>query len=275
MNAFIESWTHALRARMPSTRNFRGPQAFPLRSSIERESRTHRMAHDSTSEPNKTCIDCPSRSAAGETSSSASGACHPRSEKRAKNALPRASSEGLRPEMARKSAEAGKSTNHDASDEDSRTVFSTGDLARECRTTVRTVRFYEEAGLIAPLERTGGAHRMFTRGQLAKLQLITDLREAGFSISEIKDLFGLRTTFQSAPEATEKMSALLEERIEGIQQKIASLRRLRDEMAAMQAALSECQPCDVPDFVERCPTCDVTNRASAPRAMRLLWGNEE
>lgn len=154
-------------------------------------------------------------------------------------------------------------------------LYSTGDLARECGITVRTVRFYEEAGLIAPLARSGGAHRLFTQAELAKLRLITDLREAGFAISDIKDLFELKKHCESAQQATKKMSSILEARIESIQHKIASLRRLRDEMAAMQAALRECQSCEAPDFVERCGECDVTNQPSVPRAMKLLWGNDE
>lgn len=151
-------------------------------------------------------------------------------------------------------------------------LLGTGELARACHTTVRTVRFYEESGLIEPLDRKDGAHRLFRRGTEEQLRLIMDLREAGLSLGEIKDLFAIKGRSHSANEAVARMSAVLARRAEEVQEKIAALRRLRDDLAAMAAVLHECEPCESTRFPERCPTCDVMTRPDLPRAMRLLWG---
>jgi DNA-binding transcriptional MerR regulator len=150
--------------------------------------------------------------------------------------------------------------------------LSTGDLARACETTVRTVRFYEETGLIEPLSRSDGGHRHFDEAQREKLQLIMDLREAGLSIQDIKDLFALKGSCATPDEASVRMAKTLEGRIVEMQRKIAVLRRLREELASMVTVIRECESCDTKAaFPKSCGDCDVMARPDLPRAMRLLW----
>jgi len=153
-------------------------------------------------------------------------------------------------------------------------LLSTGDLARHCETTVRTVRFYEEAGLIEPDQRSDGGHRMFRPDQLAKLQLIMDLREAGLSLQDIKALFDLKKGCPSAEQASSEMAEALEAQIACMTKKIAVLRRLREELASMVSAIRECAQCDHHEFHSKCEGCDVMQRPELPRAMRLLWSSK-
>lgn len=148
---------------------------------------------------------------------------------------------------------------------------STGDLARLCKTTVRTVRFYEESGLLEPLTRSDGGHRMFRGDAPDRLQLIMDLREAGLSLQEVRELFELKACATNAPAAATKMRAVLEARVATVHEKIAVLRRLRDELGGMLSVLRECQGCDATDFPRACASCDVMKADELPRAMRLLW----
>ncbi len=149
--------------------------------------------------------------------------------------------------------------------------LTTGDLARACETTVRTVRFYEEAGVLCPEMRSDGGHRLFGSDEVAKLQLIMDLREAGLSLTAIKELFELKRKHRTPEDASAEMSKVLEAQIEEMQRKIATLRRLREELASTVAIIRECRSCER-EFPEQCPGCDVMNRTDLPRAMRLLWG---
>ena len=149
--------------------------------------------------------------------------------------------------------------------------LTTGDLARACETTVRTVRFYEEAGVLCPQTRSDGGHRLFDRGELSKLRLIMDLREAGLSLNDIRALFDLKRDATSPEDASERMSGVLEAQIDEMQRKITVLRRLREELATTVAIIQECRSCDSTQFPKRCCDCDVMNRPDLPRAMRLLW----
>lgn len=152
--------------------------------------------------------------------------------------------------------------------------LTTGDLARACETTVRTVRFYEEAGVLCPEARTDGGHRMFDEQDLTKLQLIMDLREAGLSLSDIRALFELKAQHPTAEAASRAMSGMLEDQIEAMHRKIETLRRLREELALTVAMMRECRSCERQDFPVACSGCDVVNRPGLPRAMRLLWNDE-
>jgi len=160
----------------------------------------------------------------------------------------------------------------DAASEANAVPLTTGDLARECDTTVRTVRFYEEAGVLCPEARSRGGHRQFGSEELEKLRLIMDLREAGLSLNDIRGLFELKKEHGDAEAASAAMSEVLEDRIAEMQRKIAVLRRLREELAATVAIIGECQACDSASFPKQCQRCDVMNRPDLPRAMRLLWG---
>jgi DNA-binding transcriptional MerR regulator len=160
-----------------------------------------------------------------------------------------------------------------AEDSPCRRGLTTGDLARACATTLRTVRFYEEAGLLCPDNRSDGGHRQFGPEDLEKLQLITDLREAGLSLQEIKDLFELKQRCGTPEQASQEMSQALEAQIEMMQKKICVLRRLREELASMVATIGECKTCDDrAAFPKKCGGCDVMQREGLPRALRLLWG---
>jgi MerR family transcriptional regulator, Zn(II)-responsive regulator of zntA len=153
-------------------------------------------------------------------------------------------------------------------------LLSTGDLARGCETTLRTIRFYEEAKLIEPAARSEGGHRMFKREQLPKLQLIMDMREAGLSVQEIRDLFELKTQCATPEQASTKLVQALEDKIDCMHRKITALRRLREDLATTVEALRECSSCDEPQFHSKCGDCDVMERPDLPRAMKFLWGGE-
>lgn len=150
-------------------------------------------------------------------------------------------------------------------------LLSTGDMARLSGSTLRTVRFYEEEGLLVPAERSDGGHRLFTARQLQKLQLILDLREAGLSLSDIRCLCRLKDESDTPEEASKAMSALLERQIDEMQRKIAKLRKLREELATSVAILSECRTCDDEAFPRGCGECDVLKGSDLPRALRVLW----
>jgi MerR family Zn(II)-responsive transcriptional regulator of zntA len=149
--------------------------------------------------------------------------------------------------------------------------LSTGDLARVCGTTVRTVRFYEESGLLAPLTRSDGGHRLYRGDAPERLQLVMDLREAGLSLQEVRDLFDLKSSASEPKAAAEEMRAALHEKIATVNEKIAVLRRLRDELGAMVGVLDECARCTRSGFPRACAGCDVMKAEDLPRAMRLLW----
>lgn len=150
-------------------------------------------------------------------------------------------------------------------------LLTTGDMARLSDSTLRTVRFYEGEGLIEPMVRGEGGHRYFAPSELHKLQLAVDLREAGLSIASIKELFALKRGSDCPETASRKMSEVLESQIGEMQRKIATLRRLREELVSVVSIISECQNCEDQRFPLRCGGCEVLHQPNLPRAVRVLW----
>ena len=152
--------------------------------------------------------------------------------------------------------------------------LTTGDMARLGSTTLRTVRFYEEEGLISSETREGGCHRRFAPSELKKLLIIGDLRAAGFSLHEIKTLVGLKRRCPTAQVAATKMSEALSARVARLQERIDTLGRVRAELVAMVSTIQRCKSCPEPVFpTARCSSCEVTNQPASARATELLWKN--
>lgn len=64
--------------------------------------------------------------------------------------------------------------------------FSIGDLAREFDVTTRTIRFYEDEGLLSPARR--GQTRLFKQRDRTRLKLIQRGKRLGFSLAEIREI---------------------------------------------------------------------------------------
>lgn len=67
--------------------------------------------------------------------------------------------------------------------------FTIGDLAREFDVTLRTLRFYEDKGLLNP--RREGLNRIYGRRDRARLKLVLMGKRVGFSLTEIKEMLDL------------------------------------------------------------------------------------
>lgn len=144
--------------------------------------------------------------------------------------------------------------------------LTTGDLARATGNTVRTIRFYEEQGLLKPAEVSEGGHRRYTEAELERLRLIGDLRELGLSLSDIKSMLDLRAGCETAAEFATRFHAVLAEHILQAQKRIERLKRVRRELIEARAAVARRLSCDA----ERACPCAVAAVIGAPRIVKLL-----
>jgi MerR family Zn(II)-responsive transcriptional regulator of zntA len=144
--------------------------------------------------------------------------------------------------------------------------LSSGDLARATGSTVRTIRFYEEEGLLAPAVVSDGGHRRYTDADLERLRLIADLRELGLSLCEIRSILELRTGCQNAAEFAMRLQHVLAGHLEQAQRRLERLRRVKKEMydalAAIQVRLSSAG-------VAQC-ACAIAEAEGAPRIVKVL-----
>jgi len=123
-----------------------------------------------------------------------------------------------------------------------------GDVARRVGTTPRTIRYYEEIGLLRPTggDRRSGAHRTYTEADVERLQSILRLKDLlGVSLDELKELVeaedaraALRAEWQADPEPDRRREILteslghLDRQLELVRARRAELDRLEDELGA-------------------------------------------
>jgi MerR family Zn(II)-responsive transcriptional regulator of zntA len=145
-------------------------------------------------------------------------------------------------------------------------LLTSGDLARATGETVRTVRFYEEQGLLHPSEVSEGRHRRYDQGGLEQLQLILDLRELGLSIPDIRALLALREGCRTAVDFRRLLAERLPAHVARTRTRIERLRRLESELRQALVSVTDCaaDPGETP-----CP-CAVAIRDGAPRIVRVL-----
>jgi DNA-binding transcriptional MerR regulator len=67
------------------------------------------------------------------------------------------------------------------------TEMTIAEAAREAGVSVHTLRYYERAGLLAPIERNGSGHRRFTAEDLEWVNVCTKLRATGMPIRRIRE----------------------------------------------------------------------------------------
>ena len=108
-------------------------------------------------------------------------------------------------------------------------IFSISDLAREFSITPRTIRYYEDQGLLAP--QRDGLTRVFSRRDRARLKMALRGKRLGLSLAEIKDLIGMyNSTADETPQLLkclhilEKRRAALEQQREDIEAMLAQIK---------------------------------------------------
>lgn len=66
--------------------------------------------------------------------------------------------------------------------------YTTGEMAKLCGVSVRTVQYYDTRGILVPEELSEGGRRIYSEDDLQKLKIICFLRELGISISSISEI---------------------------------------------------------------------------------------
>lgn len=145
-------------------------------------------------------------------------------------------------------------------------ILTSGDLARATGETVRTVRFYEEQGLLQPVSVSDGGHRRYDGAALERLQLILDLRELGLSIPDIRTMLAMREGCRTAVDFQRLLRARLPQHIAQARSRIERLRRLESEL---RQALDSVERDPGEGATAPCP-CTVARQDGAPRLVRVL-----
>lgn len=103
------------------------------------------------------------------------------------------------------------------------------EVAYEFALTTRTIRYYEELGMLKP-ERTTANHRLYSKRELAKLKLIERGKQYGFSLEEIKEMVLLFDMDRTGKKQLERTIEYGKKQIQAVELKIEELQSMKGEM---------------------------------------------
>ncbi len=148
--------------------------------------------------------------------------------------------------------------------------YHIGNIAKMLDVSQRTIRYYEELGLIAA-ERTEGGFREFDENQVEKLRMILSLKELGMSLEEINKLIHLRQHGATGAEVTPLLLEHLKERAAEFENKIEKYKQGVAELKSAIEIISGCTRCKNPAEEVSCEKCvDERTHHHVPPLMKTL-----
>lgn len=116
-----------------------------------------------------------------------------------------------------------------------------GELAARAGTTVKTLRFYESAGVLPAPARQSSGYRDYDDAALARLQFVKAAQAAGLTLAEIRRIITFR---QDSGPPCERVTALLDAHATDLDRRIAELRALREEIQRLRDRADRLNPAE-------------------------------
>lgn len=153
---------------------------------------------------------------------------------------------------------------------DQRDTLKIGELAEDLGTTPRTIRLYEELGLIAP-GRTEGGTRLYGAKDAKRLAVALGLARLGVELSDIQRLARTREQCGSGAEAVAEIAPLLGSLRAWAEVAAAELERLRGDLERTEALVRCCSDCPNRPNRRDCPECPMERSLDSAQLARLIW----
>lgn len=125
------------------------------------------------------------------------------------------------------------------SEEEESECISIGLLAKNTGVTTRTLRYYEEMGIMAPSCRHEGSSRSYTSDDVRKLKFILRLKELGLTIREMQELDRVYIEARETNRIIPLLVEMLDNHINTLDEKMSKLSSLRKEIVEYRKRMVE------------------------------------
>jgi DNA-binding transcriptional MerR regulator len=114
-------------------------------------------------------------------------------------------------------------------------LSSISELAEKTGVSPRTLRYYEELGLLPGVRRRAGGRRVYGRDEVERLRFIQRLKRLGLSLAEIRDLNAVHAIQGSTRAMLVRLEELLGKQLAELDGRIGELQALREEIQKYRA----------------------------------------
>jgi DNA-binding transcriptional MerR regulator len=120
--------------------------------------------------------------------------------------------------------------------------------------TPKTVRFYEDSGLLPAAARSDSGYRLFSTSDVRRLRLIRRAKILGLPLADIKELADLAFR-ESCGSFEERLQVLIDRRLVDVERTMSELVSLRTELTELRSTLAEGERCDRTCNADDCEHC--------------------
>lgn len=133
-------------------------------------------------------------------------------------------------------------------------MLAIGDAAKAAGLPVKTLRYYDEIGLVKPSDHSAKGYRLFGPREVRKLVFVRHARSFGFSIDDCRNLLSL---YEDPRRTSKEVREIAVAHLAQIREKMSELQKLHDELSHLAQA---CHGDHRPD----CPIIDFLAETEAP-----------
>ncbi len=144
-------------------------------------------------------------------------------------------------------------------------MYTTGEIAKLCGVTVRTVQYYDSRNILVPSELSEGGRRLYSEEDLRKLRIICFLRELDIPINAIGELF-------SEDEPEKVIETILAEQEKGLRDEIAQRQTQLDKLTELARELRKVEHFSVESIGDIAYHMDKKRKLRALRLRMVVVG---
>ncbi len=155
-----------------------------------------------------------------------------------------------------------------------RPVYKIGEAAERLGTTPRTLRFYEEQGMLNPF-RTARGTRLYSEDDIARLRVIQHLVRLDVPLRTVHELAVARPESRSGNEASHKVFSLLKELREDVERKKQECEDALHQISTALILVEQCFGCRKKPTLQSCKRCPVEKQTNRSRLFHLIWDQNQ
>lgn len=145
-----------------------------------------------------------------------------------------------------------------------------GDVARQLGTSARTLRYYEEQGLLTP-PRTAKGTRLYAPRHVARFRAALKLIALGIPLEQVVALTRARPGAPSGSVSSRKVLQELHRLRQSIRDRQRRMDAILDEIQKAAALVSQCLDCTKEPSDATCPECPCSTRFDTAELLALTW----